>query len=308
MIETAAENFVGKHRIVISVLREHDVKFRAVDRLRSVFGDQVEIVVLDNPTAGAADTVYQTIKKANITNAFLIRDCDSFFDAEIAKHNAIYVSSLSANPDIRNCAAKSYTLSNNQGIVYKIVEKQIVSDRFCVGGYQFLSAEQFCRAFERLSSTDHRELFVSNIVDLLLEQNTVFVEQPVSNYVDVGTDEDWFRYNKKPTYFIDIDGVLIKNSSEYHNDYEILQNNVDALRQELARGCRLIFCTARPDKYRDITERTLADLGFGACMLIMGIHHSSRVLINDFANSNPYPSAVAVNLPRDSDTLKSYLR
>ena len=308
MIENAAENFLGKHRIIISVLKEHDIKFKAVDRLRTVFGNQVEIVVLDNPTQGPADTVYQTIKKANVAGAFLIRDCDSFFDADITDHNTIYVSSLSANSDVRNCGAKSYTLSNNQGIVYKVVEKQVVSDHFCVGGYQFVSADVYCTAFEQLSTGHNKELFVSNIVDFLLEKNTVFVEKTVRNYVDVGTSEDWFRFNKKPTYFIDIDGVLIKNSSDYHNDYEILHKNVAALKAELEKGCKLIFCTARPEKYKEITERTLKDLGFGDCMLIMGVHHSSRVLINDFANSNPYPSAVAVNLPRDSDTLKDYLK
>jgi len=30
-------------------------------------------------------------------------------------------------------------------------------------------------------------------------------------------------------------------------------------------------------------------------------------LINDFAPSNPYPSAVSVNIPRDCDELKDYL-
>ena len=308
MIENAAKNFLGKHRIVISILKEHNVKFKAEERLRSVFGDQADIVILENPTKGPADTVYQTIKAANVTNSFLIRDCDSFFDADIIEHNAIYVSSLSKNPDVRNPGAKSYTLANDQNIIYRVVEKQIVSDNFCVGGYQFANPQDYCRAFDKLSADFAKELFVSNIIDYLIENGTVFIEKSVNNYIDVGTSNDWFKFNDKPTYFIDIDGVLIKNSADYHNDYEILHSNVEVLRAQLEKGCKLIFCTARPEKYKDITERTLKDLGFGECMLIMGIHHSSRVLINDFAASNPYPSATAINLPRDSDTLKNYIK
>jgi hypothetical protein len=35
----------------------------------------------------------------------------------------------------------------------------------------------------------------------------------------------------------------------------------------------------------------------------MEANHSRRVVINDYANSNPYPSAVAINLKRDTDSL-----
>ena len=41
--------------------------------------------------------------------------------------------------------------------------------------------------------------------------------------------------------------------------------------------------------------------------LIMGLPHCQRVLINDFAKSNPYPSATAINMPRNQDILKEFL-
>ena len=52
----------------------------------------------------------------------------------------------------------------------------------------------------------------------------------------------------------------------------------------------------------------LNELGFESCELLMNIHHTRRVLINDFSNSNPYPSAIAININRDSDNLKEYLK
>jgi hypothetical protein len=82
-----------------------------------------------------------------------------------------------------------------------------------------------------------------------------------------------------------------------------LFDNIDKLRKELARGCQIVFCTARPKKFESITREMLDSFGFSECQLIMGINHSSRVLINDFAPSNPYPSAVAINLVRDADNL-----
>ena len=41
--------------------------------------------------------------------------------------------------------------------------------------------------------------------------------------------------------------------------------------------------------------------------LIMGLPHTQRILINDFAKSNPYPSAVAINMPRNENDLRNLL-
>ena len=49
--------------------------------------------------------------------------------------------------------------------------------------------------------------------------------------------------------------------------------------------------------------KVLDTLGFGDCQLIMAVHHTKRVLINDYAVTNPYPTAVAINLKRDNEDL-----
>jgi len=160
MIENAAKHFIGKHNITIAILKQHNEKFNAENKLRDVFGDKVNIVVLDEPTSGPADTVYQTIMKAEYfftsTSPLLIKDCDGFYDTDLIGGNAIYVSKLSKNPDIRNAPAKSYTITNEQGIITSVVEKQIVSDSFCVGGYQFGSIGEFIDTFEKLKDNAQR--------------------------------------------------------------------------------------------------------------------------------------------------------
>jgi hypothetical protein len=47
-------------------------------------------------------------------------------------------------------------------------------------------------------------------------------------------------------------------------------------------------------------------IGMGYDNIIMGLPHCQRIVINDFANSNPYPSCTAINLPRNLDKLKEY--
>ena len=129
MIENAAKNFIDKYRVTVVILEEHDKKFNARQKLNDAFGYKIDIIILDKPTTGPADTVYQAIKRGRInTNSpILIKDCDGFYDADIVDGNAIYVSKLSKNPDIRNAPAKSYTITNEQNIITTVVEKQIVS-------------------------------------------------------------------------------------------------------------------------------------------------------------------------------------
>jgi len=42
--------------------------------------------------------------------------------------------------------------------------------------------------------------------------------------------------------------------------------------------------------------------------LIMGLPHCQRILINDFAKSNPYPSCSAINITRNSNQLREYFK
>ena len=60
----------------------------------------------------------------------------------------------------------------------------------------------------------------------------------VTNYVDVGTAEDWFEYNDRPVIFCDIDGTLIKAQPKamYHEAPEALEENVKTLLKYQDKG------------------------------------------------------------------------
>lgn len=309
MVESALTNFINKHRITIIILDKHNKDFSAEKKLREAFGNTINIVILENPTSGPADTVYQGIIKGNIDkdSSILIKDCDSFFDSKDIDGNAICVTSLTKNPNIRNASAKSYIIADEQNIISTVVEKQIVSDRFCVGGYQFDKASDFINAFDQLRTSMTTEIFVSQIIDYHISNGAIFKANEVENFVDVGTSPDWFEFNNKPTYFCDIDGTILKSKFFYDKEYEPLENNVKSLLSEQARGCKFVFCTSRDKKYKELTVEILNELGFVNYELLMNIHHTKRVLVNDYANSNPYPTAISINLKRDSDNLGEML-
>jgi len=314
MIQLAAEPYLYKHTVHISILHEHDEKYQAVNQLKSMFGNIVNIVVLPKATSGPAETIDQTLSQLQLSRQFLVKDCDNIFNhADLAPGNNIFVDTLTANPNIQNPSNKSYVSTNDWGIVNTIVEKKITSDIFCVGGYQFISTDIFKEAYNDTKLSRIQEIYISSIIDHLITCGEIFSIVPVTDYIDFGTFEDWKKYNDKPTIFCDIDGSIVENQSLHgSNNYEtwprILDNNVATLLRAKKRGAQIVFTTSRPSRFESATRNLLTRLGFGDCQLLMDMHHAQRILINDYAPSNPWPSALAINIKRNDDSLDQLLK
>jgi ribonucleotide monophosphatase NagD (HAD superfamily) len=167
--------------------------------------------------------------------------------------------------------------------------------------------------FEHVASiVGPREIFVSHVVLRALSLGHPFEATTVEDYVDVGTIQAWTAFrDQQPTLFVDVDGVVFRNRGAFFGKLwsevnEPLTNNIQVLKSLLAKGAQLIFVSARPELHREQLESDLRMAGLTWHALIMGCLHSRRYLVNDYAPSNPYPSAVAVNVRRDQDDLYEY--
>ena len=312
MLKCALQPFIEKgYRIHIGILKEHQDKYQVIEQIKHhSWCENINFVVLNEPTKGPADTVYQILIQAGIkVSPILIKDCDSFFDHDITDGNYVCVSNISQHEILKKLASKSFTVANEQGIITDIVEKEVVSDTFCVGGYKFQYALDYIQAFENIK-TD-REVFVSDVIGMCLSWSKVFTNKNVTNYVDVGTANDWFEHNDRPVIFCDIDGTIVIAQSrvelQANKPYIQLYYNVKRLLQLQEKGCQFIFTTARGKEFAENTKRMLYELGFRNFTYLDGLQNASRILINDYNNSNPYPRATAINIKRNSDNLEDLL-
>lgn len=310
MLKNSIRQFLGEFNITIGILKEHDEKYQASKFIQHEFGELVQVVVLEKPTKGPADTVYQILKHKGKENfPFFIKDCDSFFQHKVESGNYVCVSHISEHEVLKKLASKSFTVANEHDIIKDIVEKQVVSDTFCVGGYKFASSHQFMSTFESLDMD--REVFVSDVIGKMLGYGEIFFNKNVTDYVDVGTATDWFDYNDKPVIFCDIDGTIIQAQSrldlEEGKPHIPLQNNVNRLLKLQDKGAQFIFVTARESEYRSITRQMLYELGFKSFSYMDGLQNASRILINDYNNANPHPRATAINIKRNSDNLEDFI-
>ena len=199
MLRKAVEPYLN-HHVTIAILQEHDEKYNAKEKIHEKFSkDSIDLVVLPQVTAGPAATIFEIIERTKVKGEFLIKDCDSYFEHTIAAGNYVCVSKVKQNEILYNLAGKSFVQSNDQGIITEIIEKQVISDKFCVGGYKFADVKQYLDAYRSISSSVQNEIFVSHVIQYMLMQGEIFFENIVSNYSDVGTIEEWKKYNESLT-------------------------------------------------------------------------------------------------------------
>jgi hypothetical protein len=302
MIEHVIDLYVAQiDYIHVVILREHDEKFNVSATLSNIYNN-MSITVLDNPSNGPAHSAVAAIR--NITDrAIFIKDCDSLFNTTLPCGNFICVKDNQTDP------MSSYVHIKND-CVTNIAEKNRISDIACVGGYGFLSSKQFVDAVQ-LIPVDH-EVYISHVINQMLSAEN-FMPVTVTNYVDLGNLTKFVKYNRNfKTIFCDIDGVIIKNQSEFFPPYyidapEILTETCNKLLELQGQGVELIFVTARPQKFYNAIDQMLKNIGFSNFRLLAGLHHSQRILINDYATTNPAPSAIAINLERNSNDLGDHI-
>lgn len=311
MIEKAIGNLISFFdKVIITILKEHDEKYEASLILTQLFGDSIEIHILPEQTKSQSETVYKTIIDKTITGEIVIKDSDN-----LVEYSPVYTGNFIVGADLNkfsvsNIQNKSYII-NQDSIIKTIEEKQVISSIICVGVYGFDSATDFCETYELLNKNNNSELYVSLIIKQQL-LNKEFKLILCDNYEDWGTLVEWEKIQKtKSTYFIDIDGVILRNYGKYgsknwSNTTEPLIENILRLKQLQEAGAQIFFISARPESYRKDLDLLFKSFNLSYAGLILDCNHAPRIIVNDFAQSNPYPSCNAISLPRNGN-LNEYI-
>jgi hypothetical protein len=315
MIEAALKGITGYDRLIIGVVKEHiethRLDFAVLERKIGEQGMKPQFVIMDDFTASQSETVYRLLD--GVEGAVFVKDCDNYFDYCLSGKNEVCISRLTSET---NAVNKSYVSLDKMGKLAGIVEKMVVGSKFCCGGYGFEEASGFQAAYEavmKVRGIDAGELYISHVIQSMLLGGGEFGVAEVSGYLDWGDKEVWRKFcSQYKTVFVDIDGVLVENGSEYFEPKwgksAALVENIAAVNRLYESGkVRVILTTSRRNEFAKATEEQLKAVGLKYHSIIYDLYHSQRVLVNDFADSNPYPSAVAINIERDGDTLSVML-
>lgn len=199
MLNGALTQFLNdpQFNITVGILQEHDEKYNATEIIHHELGDNINVVMLQKVTAGPAETVMKIIEMSNLNleNPVLIKDCDSYFTHEVTSGNYVCTSKVQNHTNSLQVHNKSFVVVDEHTAIKHIVEKSVVSDSFCVGGYKFDSIHLFRNSYLSVIDNLNSEIYVSHIIEFAINKGNTFFSKQVDSYVDVGTKRDWDIHN-----------------------------------------------------------------------------------------------------------------
>lgn len=177
--------------IYFTILRKHVEKFSVDEMLKLQFRHlnlkNVHIVILDEPTISQTETLYQTIKKANIKGSIFIKDADGYYDAEVKRDNSVAIFPLE-QMDIVNPKNKSYVSVDDMYYITNVIEKKVIGHYFNAGGSCFEDATIFCEYYKKLRA-EFPKVYVSHIIYQMLLDRYKFRPTEVKNFTDWGNSK-----------------------------------------------------------------------------------------------------------------------
>ena len=297
-------------------LQQHEDKYSFMKGFVSELDDaglraKSNIVLLPEQTESQSETVYTFLSGYDLDGFIFIKDSDGFYRCDVEEKNQVAYFDLNDMDDI-NARTKSYVDLDVNNVVTNIVEKKVISSTFSSGGYGFADAKEFCKTFEKLQDMDG-ECYISHIIFEMMLSGSTFYGTKTTDFKDWGTLDAWNKYKSQyKCLFVDIDGTLVTNSSHHFPPYvgsgESIEDNIDLLAELHEQGkAKIVLTTSRPERLRQLTIQELQTKGIPFDELVMGLPHCQRIVINDFARSNPYPSCSAINIPRNENNLTEFL-
>ncbi len=296
--------------VYLVCLREHESKYKFSKGIKKEFSKlnikKFKITYLNKPTDSQPETIFKAIIREKIKGFFCSKDCDNYFEVTVPEDNFVSTSNLNDHSLLNPCN-KSYVSCDENLNINNIVEKQVISSDFCTGCYGFKEAREFAKYYKKIKH--YEDLYVSHVIYKMILEGENFKTKETCNFVDWGTIKDWnsFKSNYK-CIFIDLDGTLVKNSAQHFPPYwgetKGLEENIKKINELYDSGkSQIIITTSRKKESKEKTLKQLKKLKIKYHRIIFDLLHCKRYIINDYANSNPYPSCEAINIKRNDSNL-----
>jgi hypothetical protein len=323
MIDRALDTFseIECDRYLITT-NEINNDFDVINTLKDACPYLTDVILINSQTNSAVDTVLEGLKhipNLSFDRPIFIKDTDNYVKLDwggIDLNTSFTVGFDLKGSDLSNITNKSYLVYNDMGYVTDFVEKKIISDVIGVGTHYIKTINEFMSCAIELNTIRESystETYISHLISLSIYKGHKYKMVHTIEYEDYGTQLDWDRVqNNHKVIFCDFDGTLVENKGRYgknnwftHKEIA-LEDNINVLKLHYLNGAQIVITTSRCGSEVEHIKSFLRGYEIEVKDVITDCLHSPRYLINDFAYTNPYPSAVSINIPRNGN-LKYYI-
>lgn len=317
MIEKAIATFKSQDfEIFLITTAEIDLAFSVKEKLAMALPN-VKVILLDDSTKSSVETLYKGLEiignTIDLNRAMFVKDVDNVVDFEWENFDFEFSSSVAVDLkvfNVSNVSNKSFIVNNENNIIVDFIEKQIVSNFISVGTHYFKNIFEALKTAQILLNLDQQtnEAYISHLIAYNIYSGIEYKMILATKYEDYGTQAEWdlVRDNFR-TLFVDFDGTIVKNRGKYGNPNWYSRNdislskNIEILKKLYDKGAQIIVTTSRSNSEKEYIIDFFKSNGITPFNIICGLNHSERIIINDFYDTNRYPTATAINLPRNGD-------
>ena len=195
--------------LIFAVRLDHINNFSIDTILKKKFGDDITIVVVDHDTDGSVSTCL--LAKEHIDNdaPLLIYTPDVYFEKKFDPKNIPIDSDGFLLTFKANSPAHSYVKIDQNGLVSKTAEKEVISTNAAVGLYYFKSGKNFVKYAESMIESNERtknEFYICPLYNRLIKDELKVRISQVDKMHVLGTPEELnffvdnvcYRFGEKP--------------------------------------------------------------------------------------------------------------
>ena len=317
MIKKALDTFKSRNfETYLITTNDIDNEFSVVEKLKMALPN-VKVILLDDSTKSSVETLYKGLQQIgdliDLDRPMFVKDADNVVEFDWEDFDFEFSSSVAVDLkifNVSNVSNKSFIVNNENNIIVDFIEKQIISNFISVGTHYFKSAFEALKTAQILLNLDNqsKEAYISHLIAYNIYSGIEYKMILANKYEDFGTQAEWdsVRDNFK-TLFVDFDGTVVQNRGKYgtpnwySRDDIGLTKNIQTLKNLYDKGAQIIITTARSSSEKLYIMEFFKSNGIELFSIICDLNHSERVVINDFYYTNRYPTASAVNLPRNGD-------
>lgn len=302
--------------LIFTLLREHEERFQAREGLEAAFGQKVNCVIIDEPTRSQSETVAETLNRTGLTEPFMVKDSDNYFEVAHLNqsYNYVCVASLSSFSNV-NPQNKSYVQVDQEDVIVNFREKQVISDLFSVGGYAFNSPADFLESYKELNERPRLsagELYLSEIISFMAMNGTIFKIHRIKQYQDWGTVHEWRNYlQRRRVFFVSVDGFLFEQGSPYFKPaFKEVKPNPTAIEtvQKLAEeGQKIFYLSIRPQTLETLTRDQMRAQALPEAPILFGCDLSQWTLLTAPHPNQPFRTSNAFEMAPDDPNMQEKL-
>ena len=179
--------------LIFAIRRDHISNFSLDKILKTRYGDDIKIIVIDKITRGSVETCLQAEEYIDNDDPLVVYTLDVFFEPFFdptdidTSINGSILTFKSNNP------AYSYASLDKNKNVIKTAEKEVISENAAVGVYTFTKGSEFVRYAKQmidLNLTTNNEFYICPLYNLMIQDGCTIKTADVKKMHLMGTPEE----------------------------------------------------------------------------------------------------------------------